>query len=49
MTSPLAPLQRGELFGLHLQINFANKHVAIVAHKAAQLAFDVLLKNKTWE
>lgn len=25
------------------------KHVAIVAHKAPQLALDVLLKGKTWE
>jgi broad specificity phosphatase PhoE len=29
--------------------NYDDKHVAIVAHKAPQLAFDVLLKNKTWE
>jgi len=29
--------------------NCAGKRVAIVAHKAPQLALDVLLKNKTWE
>ena len=33
----------------YLKINYNNKHVAIVAHKAPQLALDVLLKNKTWE
>jgi len=33
----------------HLKINFDNKQVAIVAHKAPQLALDVLLKNMTWE
>ncbi len=33
----------------HLQIDFANTHIAIVAHKAPQLALDVLLKHKTWE
>lgn len=33
----------------HLKINFDNKHVAVVAHKAPQLALDVLLRNKTWE
>ncbi len=29
--------------------NCVGKRVAIVAHKAPQLALDVLLKNKTWE
>jgi len=29
--------------------NYEGKHVAIVAHKAPQLALDVLLKGKTWE
>jgi len=29
--------------------NYDGKNVAIVAHKAPQLAFDVLLKGKTWE
>lgn len=33
----------------YLKINFPGKHVAIVAHKAPQFAFDVLLNNKTWE
>lgn len=32
-----------------LKENYDGKHVAIVAHKAPQLALDVLLKNKTWE
>ena len=32
-----------------LKKNYDEKHVAIVAHKAPQLALDVLLKNKTWE
>ncbi len=32
-----------------LKQNYDGKSVAIVAHKATQLALDVLLKNKTWE
>jgi len=32
-----------------LKENYDRKQVAIVAHKAPQLALDVLLKNKTWE
>ncbi len=32
-----------------LQKNYNGKSVAIIAHKAPQLALDVLLKNKTWE
>lgn len=32
-----------------LKENFQNKNIAIVAHKAPQLALEVLLKNKTWE
>ncbi|MBU0540347.1 histidine phosphatase family protein [Patescibacteria group bacterium] len=32
-----------------LKQNYDNKKVAIVAHKAPQLALDVLLKSKTWE
>lgn len=32
-----------------LKENYDGKHVAIVAHKAPQLALDVLLKNKTWD
>lgn len=32
-----------------LKQNYDDKHIAIVAHKAPQLALDVLLKSKTWE
>ena len=32
-----------------LKQNYDGKHVAIVAHKAPQLALDVLLSGKTWE
>lgn len=32
-----------------LKKNYNGKRVAIVAHKAPQLALDVLLKHKTWE
>jgi alpha-ribazole phosphatase/probable phosphoglycerate mutase len=32
-----------------LKQNYDGKSVAIVAHKAPQLALDVLLENKTWE
>jgi len=32
-----------------LKKNYAGKHVAIVAHKAPQLALDVLIKGKTWK
>lgn len=32
-----------------LKGNYDGKHVAIVAHKAPQLALEVLLKKKTWE
>lgn len=32
-----------------LRRNYDGKSVAIVGHKAPQLALDVLLKNKTWE
>ncbi len=32
-----------------LKKNYDGKHIAIVAHKAPQLALDVLLKHKTWE
>lgn len=32
-----------------LKQNYDGKTVAIVAHKAPQLALDVLLKNKTWK
>ncbi len=32
-----------------LKTNYDGKHIAIVSHKAPQLALDVLLKGKTWE
>lgn len=32
-----------------LKKDYDGKHVAIVAHKAPQLALDVLLKNETWD
>jgi broad specificity phosphatase PhoE len=32
-----------------LKDNYEGKSIAIVAHKAPQLALDVLIKNKTWE
>lgn len=32
-----------------LKKNYQGKHIAIIAHKAPQLALDVLLKNKTWK
>src|SRR3989344_4169845 len=32
-----------------LKANYDGKSVALVSHKAPQLALDVLLKNKTWE
>lgn len=32
-----------------LKKNYDGKHIAIVAHKAPQLALDVLLKKRTWE
>lgn len=32
-----------------LKKNYDGKNIAIVAHKAPQLALDVLLRNKTWE
>ena len=33
----------------HLKQNYNGKSVAIVAHKAPQLALDVILKNQTWD
>lgn len=36
-------------FLLFLNKNYDGKHVAIIAHKAPQLALDVLIKNKTWK
>ena len=41
--------QRISNFIEFLKENYDGKHVAIVAHKAPQLALDVLLKGKTWE
>lgn len=32
-----------------LKTNYDGKHVAVVGHKAPQLALDVLLKGKTWK
>lgn len=32
-----------------LKENYNNKHVVIMAHKAPQLALEVLLNNKTWK
>jgi alpha-ribazole phosphatase/probable phosphoglycerate mutase len=32
-----------------IEENYTGKKIAIVAHKAPQLALDVLLKGKTWE
>ena len=36
-------------FLVHLKTNFDSKHIAIVGHKAPQLALDVLIKGLTWE
>jgi broad specificity phosphatase PhoE len=36
-------------FLVDLKQNYDGKHVAIVGHKAPQLALDVLLKGMTWE
>ena len=36
------------IFLNHLKTNHDGKHIAIVAHKAPQLALDVLLKGMTW-
>ena len=33
----------------YLKENYDGKHIAIVAHKAPQLALQVLLEGKTWE
>ncbi|MDD5290491.1 MAG: histidine phosphatase family protein [Patescibacteria group bacterium] len=32
-----------------LKEGYNNKHIAIMAHKAPQLALEVILNNKTWE
>lgn len=36
-------------FVTFLKNNYEGKHVAIVAHQAPQLAFDVIAKRKTWK
>lgn len=41
--------ERMDNFLNFLKQNYDGKSVAIVAHKAPQLALDVLLKSKTWE
>lgn len=41
--------ERIQSFLADLKQNYEGKHVAIVGHKAPQLALDVLLKNMTWE
>jgi alpha-ribazole phosphatase/probable phosphoglycerate mutase len=33
----------------YLKDNYQGKNVAIVSHRAPQLALDVILKGKTWE
>ena len=33
----------------YLKENYDGKHIAIVAHKAPQLALQVLLEGKTWK
>jgi broad specificity phosphatase PhoE len=33
----------------YLKINYDEKHIAIVAHQAPQLALEVITKNLTWE
>lgn len=41
--------KRIKLFCNYLRDNYEGKHIAIVAHKAPQLAFQVLTEGKTWE
>lgn len=40
---------RIESFLKDIKKKYDGKHIAIVAHKAPQLALDVILNNKTWE
>ncbi len=40
---------RIEAFLKDLKAEYDNKHIAIVAHKAPQIALDVLLKGMSWE
>ena len=50
MVEPMAEVKaRIADFMEFLKKNYDGKHVAIVAHKAPQLALDVLLKGKTWQ
>jgi broad specificity phosphatase PhoE len=41
--------ERIQSFLNDLKKNYDGKHIAIVAHKAPQLALDVLLKGLSWE
>lgn len=41
--------KRVKEFCNYLKENYDNKHIAIVAHKAPQMAFQVLTEGKTWE
>ncbi len=41
--------QRMRLFCRYLLENFPEKKIAIVAHQAPQLAFEVIANGKTWE
>ena len=57
--SIIAPMPHGESYEQvkarikdflnDIKNNYEGKHIAIVAHKAPQLALDVLLKNMTWK
>ncbi|MBP6042182.1 histidine phosphatase family protein [Candidatus Saccharibacteria bacterium] len=40
---------RIDSFLKYLKANYDGKHIAIVAHKAPQLALDVLIKSMSWE
>jgi broad specificity phosphatase PhoE len=41
--------ERMESFLDFLKTEYDGKHIAIVAHKAPQLALDVLVRNRTWD
>lgn len=41
--------ERIQSFLDYIKNNYKGKHIAIVAHKAPQLALDVLIKGMTWE
>jgi broad specificity phosphatase PhoE len=41
--------KRMEDFLRFIKSKYDGKHIAIVAHKAPQLALDVIIKNKTWK